>query len=143
MNPCCSLLRLVIEFLAINDFLETAHDCSLDHTDAPIYIVVFNARDQSFFSVFDEVILNNPYVLNTADVLIELWVDGHVFGTDCESFTVFVLRFNVQNERNARRELSHQLLKVLHVEMDPLYYNRFISKVRPFDYLSQLLLDQL
>ena len=49
MDASGSLLRCVIEFLSLQNLMQTPHDCSLDHTHRLVDIVVLNARDERFF----------------------------------------------------------------------------------------------
>jgi hypothetical protein len=45
MDPCSALLSRVVQSVALDDFMETAHNCSLDQTYTPIHIVVFDPWD--------------------------------------------------------------------------------------------------
>ena len=49
MDASGSLLRCVVQFLPLQNLMQTPHDCSLDHTHRLVDIVVLNARDERFF----------------------------------------------------------------------------------------------
>ncbi len=100
--------------------------------------MVLDSRDKYFFAVLHQVVLDGPDLLQTRDVLVEARVDRHVLGSNCESLPVLVLRFDVQDERDAGRVVRHQLLNVLHVQVHPFNHDRLVALVGTLNYFGEL-----
>ena len=82
-------------------------------------------------------------MLEARNVLVEFGVDGHQLSPHSEALPMFVLRLDVQDKRDTRREPCHQLLQVLHVQVNTFYDDRLVSHVCTLDYFSELCLHQL
>ena len=72
--------------------------------------MVFDTGDQDLLTFLEQVLLNGPNMQDVANVLVELWIDGHVLSSHGKSLTMFVLVLDVEHERNTRWILSHHLL---------------------------------
>lgn len=51
MDSSCPFLLRVIDQLALGGAVQTPHDDSLDEADGAINVVVFDSRDQDFFTL--------------------------------------------------------------------------------------------
>ena len=100
--------------------------------------MVFDSRDEDFFTFLKKILLNSANMLDVADVLIEARVDSHVLGAHREALPVLVLVFYVQNEGDARRVLAHHFFQEAHREVDALDHQRLIALVEAVDHLSEL-----
>ena len=130
MDACCALLLRIVDELALRDAMQAAHDRCLDQTDRAVHVVILDARNQDFFALLQQVLLNRSDVLNVADVLVELWIDGHVLGANSESLTMLVLVLDVQNERDARWILAHHFLEEAHGQVNAFNDKRLISPIK-------------
>ena len=72
--------------------------------------MVFDTGDQDLLTFLEQVLLDSPNMQDVANVLVELWIDGHVLSSHGEPLTMFVLVLDVEHERNTRWILSHHLL---------------------------------
>jgi hypothetical protein len=89
--------------------METFHYRCLNQAHRSINIVVFNLRNQYLASLLDQIVLYCSYVCNVFDVLVKLWVDSHLLGTDCKSFSMFLSASDIENERNTIWVFGHHL----------------------------------
>ena len=133
MDSGCTLLRLVVDEAALRYPVQALHDRRLDQTHRSVYVVILDSRDQNLLALLEQVLLNSSDVRNVAYVLVEPRIDGHVLGADRESFAMFVLVLNVEDERNARRILAHHLLQEAHCQVDALHNQRLVSLVEMID----------
>lgn len=114
MDARSSLLLSIIDLSTFRDTMKTLHNCSLNQTHRSINIMVLYSRDQDFFTLFEKVLLDCANVLNITYVLVELWVNGHMFCPNCKPFAMFVLIFYVKNKGNARGVLGHHFFNKTH-----------------------------
>ena len=142
VNTSCTLLLGVVDNLALWDSMETAHDCCLDKTDWAIYIMVFDTGDQDLLAFLEQVLLDSPNMQDVANVLVELWVNGHVLSSHGKSLTVFVLVLDVEHERNTRWILGHHFFQEAHSEMHSFDNQWFIPLVKRVDDLGQFFVHQ-
>ena len=78
--------------------MQTAHYSGLYKADGSVNIMVFNPRDQNFFTFFDKVVLYSPDALDAGYVFVELRVKRHMFGANCKSFSMLVFMFYIKNK---------------------------------------------
>ena len=122
--------------------MEAAHDRGLDKTHRPVHVVVLNSWNQNLLALLKQVLLDRSDVLNVADVLVEARVDGHMFGSHREAFSVLVLVLYIEHERDAGRVLGHHLFQEAGREVDSFDDKGFIALVEGFDDFGDLLGDQ-
>lgn len=142
MDTCGSLLLSVVDTAAFRDTVQTAHDSGLDKADRPIDVVVLDARHKHLFALLEQVLLNSADVLNVADVLVESWVNGHVFGTHGESLPMLVLVFDIENEGDAGWILAHHLFEEPSRQVDPFNDQRLVALVKRVYHFGELFGDQ-
>ena len=53
MNTSSSFLRLIVEFISLYNFMQTSHNSSLNQTNTPINVMIFNSRNQNLFGVLN------------------------------------------------------------------------------------------
>lgn len=70
--------------------METFHNRRLNQAHRSVNVVVLDFRNQYLPSLLNQIVLDCPDVSDVFDVLVELWVDSHLFGTDCKSFSMFL-----------------------------------------------------
>ena len=80
-------------------------------------------------------------MLNIADILIEFWIDCHVFGTDSEALPVLVLILDVKNEGNASRILRHHFFEETHCQVNTLDNQRLVPLIKGIDHLCKFFRD--
>ena len=68
-------------------------------------------------------------MLYVTNILVELRVDGHVFGADSEPFAVLILVLYVENKGNACRVLGHHFFYKAHRQVHSLDNQRLVSLV--------------
>lgn len=103
--------------------------------------MILDPWDQNLFTLLKQVFLDRADVLNVTDILIESWVNGHVFCPNCKSFTVLVLVLDVEDKWDASWVSAHHLLHEIHSEVDALDHNRLVALVEGVDYLGELFCD--
>ena len=111
MDSCCSFLACIKHDTSFLNPVQTSHDRCLYQTHGSIYVVVLYAWDQHLLCLLHEVVLDGADVLDIADVLVELWVDGHVFGTHGKPLPMLVLVLDVEHEWYACWVLGHHLFQ--------------------------------
>ena len=69
--------------------------------------MVFDTRNQDLLTFLEQVLLDSPNMQDVANVLVELWVNGHVLSSHGEPLTMFVLVLDVEDKGNTSWILSH------------------------------------
>jgi len=72
--------------------------------------MVFDTRYKDLLALLEQVLLDGPNMRDVADVLIELWVNGHVLGAHSKSLTMLILVLDIEDEGNTSWILSHHFL---------------------------------
>ena len=81
-------------------------------------------------------------MLDIAYVLIEFWIDGHVFGANSEALPMLVLILDVQNEGNASWILCHHFFQETHCQVNTLDNQRLVPLVKGIDHLCKFFRHQ-
>lgn len=84
--------------------------------------MVFDPRNEDFFTFFEQVFLDRPNMLNIADVLVKSRINSHVLSSDSEPFSMLVLVLDVEYKRDAGRVLGHHLFEEAWRQVHSLHY---------------------
>lgn len=122
--------------------METFHNRCLNQAHRSIYVVVLNLRNQYLPSLLNQIVLNCPDVTNVFYVLVELWVDSHLLGTDCKSLSMFLGTSDVKNERNTVRVFGHHFFQKMNRQVNTFHHEWLISLLIDLNYFCQFFLHQ-